>query len=56
VGGQHHVPATLTPGKTRYQNGPKKLENNVLVRTLEKLLVFLVNYAFYATFFYYEKE
>jgi hypothetical protein len=28
---------------------PKKLENNVLVSTLGKLLVFLVNYAYYAT-------
>jgi hypothetical protein len=34
---------------------PKKLENNVLVSTLGKLLVFLVNYAYYATLFYYEK-
>jgi hypothetical protein len=25
------------------------------VSTLEKLLVFLVNYAYYATLFYYEK-
>jgi hypothetical protein len=25
------------------------------VRTLGKLLVFLVNYAYYATLFYYEK-
>jgi hypothetical protein len=37
-----------------YQNGPpKKLENNFLVNTLGKLLVFLVNYAYYATLFYY---
>jgi hypothetical protein len=34
---------------------PKKLENNFLVSTLGKLLVFLVNYAYYATLFYYEK-
>jgi hypothetical protein len=34
---------------------PKKLENNFLVSTLGKLLVFLVNYACYATLFYYEK-
>jgi hypothetical protein len=34
---------------------PKKVENNFLVRTLGKLLVFLVNYAYYATLFYYEK-
>jgi hypothetical protein len=30
---------------------PKKLENNFLVSTLGKLLVFLVNYAYYATLF-----
>jgi hypothetical protein len=35
---------------------PQKLENNFLVSTLGKLLVFLVNYAFYATPFYYEKS
>jgi hypothetical protein len=34
---------------------PKTLENNFLVSTLGKLLVFLVNYAYYATLFYYEK-
>jgi hypothetical protein len=34
---------------------PKKLKNNFLVSTLGKLLVFLVNYSYYATFFYYEK-
>jgi hypothetical protein len=34
---------------------PKNLENNFLVTTLEKLLVFLVNYSYYATLFYYEK-
>jgi hypothetical protein len=34
---------------------PKKLENNFLVSTLGKLLVFLENYAYYATLFYYEK-
>jgi hypothetical protein len=34
---------------------PKKLENNFLVSTPGKLLVFLVNYAYYATNFYYEK-
>jgi hypothetical protein len=34
---------------------PKTLENNFLVSTLGKLLVFLVNYA-YATLFYYEKD
>jgi hypothetical protein len=34
---------------------PKKLENNFLVSTLGKLLVFLVNYAYYATLFYYKK-
>jgi hypothetical protein len=33
---------------------PKKLENNFLVSTLGKLLVFLVNYAHYTTPFYYE--
>jgi hypothetical protein len=33
----------------------KKLENNFLVSTLGKLLVFLVNYTYYATLFYYEK-
>jgi hypothetical protein len=30
------------------------LEKKFLVSTLGKLLVFLVNYAYYATFFYYE--
>jgi hypothetical protein len=30
----------------------KKLENNFLISTLEKLMVFLVNYAYYATLFY----
>jgi hypothetical protein len=34
---------------------PKKLENNFLVSTLGKLLVFLVSYPYYATLFYYEK-
>jgi hypothetical protein len=34
---------------------PKKLENNFLLSTLGKLLVFLVNYAYYATLSYYEK-
>jgi hypothetical protein len=34
---------------------PQKLENNFLVSTLENLLVFLVNYAYYETLFYYEK-
>jgi hypothetical protein len=34
---------------------PKKLENNFLVSTPGKLLVFLVNYAHYVTLFYYEK-
>jgi hypothetical protein len=34
---------------------PKKLENKFLVSTLEILLVFLVNYVYYATLFYYEK-
>jgi hypothetical protein len=34
---------------------PIKLENNFFVSTLGKLLVFLVNYAYYATLFYYEK-
>jgi hypothetical protein len=34
---------------------PKKLENNFLVSTLAKLLVFLVNYAHYTTLLYYEK-
>jgi hypothetical protein len=33
---------------------PQKLENNFLVSTLGKLLVFLVNYAYYATLIYYE--
>jgi hypothetical protein len=32
----------------------QKLENNLLVSTLGKSLVFLVNYAYYATLFYYE--
>jgi hypothetical protein len=30
---------------------PKKQENNFLVSTLGKLLVFLVNYVYYATLF-----
>jgi hypothetical protein len=34
---------------------PRKLESNFLVSTLGKLLVFLVNYEYYATLFYYEK-
>jgi hypothetical protein len=34
---------------------PKKLENNFLVSTLGKLLVFLVNYAYYATIFIMKK-
>jgi hypothetical protein len=34
---------------------PKKLENNFLVSTLGKLLVFLVNHAYHATVFYYER-
>jgi hypothetical protein len=34
---------------------PKKLENNFLVITLGKLLVFLVNYVYYATFFVMKK-
>jgi hypothetical protein len=35
------------------QRPPKKVENNFLVSTLRKLLVFLVNYAYYATLSYY---
>jgi hypothetical protein len=31
---------------------PKKLENNFLVSTIGKLLVFLVNYAHYTTLFF----
>jgi hypothetical protein len=44
-----------------YQNGPKKVSGrlgtfyNILVSTLGKLLVFLVNYTHYTTLFYYEK-
>jgi hypothetical protein len=34
---------------------PKKLENNFLVSTLGKLLVFLASYAYYAILFYYGK-
>jgi hypothetical protein len=34
---------------------PKKLENNFLVSTLGKLLVFLVNYSYYATLFIMKK-
>jgi hypothetical protein len=34
---------------------PKKLENNFLVNTLGKLLVFLLNYAYYATLFIMKK-
>jgi hypothetical protein len=34
---------------------PKKLENNFLVSTIGKLMMLLVNYAHYATLFYYEK-
>jgi hypothetical protein len=33
---------------------PEKLENNFLVNTVGKFLVFLVNYAHYATLLYYE--
>jgi hypothetical protein len=33
---------------------PKKLENDFLVSTLGKLLMFLVNYAYYAALFCYE--
>jgi hypothetical protein len=33
---------------------PQKLENTFLVSKLGKLLVFLVNFAYYATLFYYE--
>jgi hypothetical protein len=33
----------------------QKLENDFLVSTLGKLLVFLVNYVYYATIFHYEK-
>jgi hypothetical protein len=33
----------------------EKLENNFLVSILEKLLVFLVNYAYYAPFFIMKK-
>jgi hypothetical protein len=32
---------------------PKKLENNFFVNKLGKLLVFLVNYSYYATLYYY---
>jgi hypothetical protein len=35
-----------------YQNGSIKLENNFFVSTLGKLLVFLVNYAYYTTLFF----
>jgi hypothetical protein len=38
-----------------YQNGPQKLENNFLVSALGKFLVFLVNYAYYATVFIIKK-
>jgi hypothetical protein len=38
-----------------YQNGPQKVENNFLVSTLGKWLVFLINYVYYAILFYYEK-
>jgi uncharacterized membrane protein len=34
---------------------PQKLENNFLVSTLGKLLVFLLNYAYYATIFIMNK-
>jgi hypothetical protein len=34
---------------------PKKARKHFLVSKLGKLLVFLVNYAYYATLFYYEK-
>jgi hypothetical protein len=33
---------------------PKKLENNFLVSALGQLLVFLVNYSYYANLVYYE--
>jgi hypothetical protein len=38
-----------------YQNCPIMLQNNFLVSTLGKLLVFLVNYAYCASLFYHEK-
>jgi uncharacterized membrane protein len=34
---------------------PEKRENKFLVSTLGKLLVFLVNYAYYATFYIMKK-
>jgi hypothetical protein len=34
---------------------PKELENNSLASIIGKLLVFLVNYAYYETLFDYEK-
>jgi hypothetical protein len=34
---------------------PKKVENIFLVSKVAKLLVFLVNYVYYATLVYYEK-
>jgi hypothetical protein len=34
---------------------PKKLENNFLVSKIGKLLVFMVNYAYYATLFIMKK-
>jgi hypothetical protein len=34
---------------------PKTLENNFLVSTLGKLLVFPINYVYYATLFHHEK-
>jgi hypothetical protein len=43
-------------GEIAVKMAPKKLENNFfLVSALGKLLVFLVNYAYYVSFFYYEK-
>jgi hypothetical protein len=35
---------------------PKQLENNFLVSALGKLLVFLVNYVYYATLFFIMKK
>jgi hypothetical protein len=38
-----------------YQNGPKKARKYLFGEYIRKLLVFLVNYAYYVTLFYYEK-
>jgi hypothetical protein len=49
------IPVSALLSLIAIKMAPKKLESNFLVSTLGKLLVFLVNYAYYGTIFYYEK-